>query len=65
MGASVAGTWGWGRIQWVQVPEAVPWLSDVLAAFVLGLWGAFLLGVAFGHRLAASPPKPASAPGAR
>lgn len=53
--APILGIWGWARIQWLSVPEALPWLSEVLAALVLGLWSAFLFGVAFGRRLAEPP----------
>lgn len=60
---SGGGVWAWWRIQWVSVPEAVPWFSEVLAALVFGLWSAFVFGVAFGHRLAESRREPATGPG--
>ena len=53
--AMVAGTSGWWELQWLPLPETVSWLSDVLAAFALGLWNTFLLGIGFGSRFVKSP----------
>ena len=53
--AVVAGIGGWWKLQWLPLPETVSWLSDVLAAFALGLWNTFLLGIGFGSRFVKSP----------
>ena len=48
--ALVLALWAWWSVQSLPAPGAAPWLPDAVAAMVLGLWNAFLLGIGWGGR---------------